>query len=82
VLDLPHWLTHSRVHYCLAERSAEPMKKIHKAYISTAALVASLVLAQVGIIDLVAKGYEMMAYAMIAVYGLPLLFNSKRLLFK
>ena len=71
-----------RIENEVAERSAEPMKKIHKAYISTAALVASLVLAQVGIIDLVAKGYEMMAYAMIAVYGLPLLFYSKRLLFK
>jgi uncharacterized membrane protein YkvI len=62
------------------ERSAQPMRKIHKAYISTVALVASLLLAQVGIIDLVAKGYEMMAYAMIAVYGVPLLYYSKRLL--
>jgi uncharacterized membrane protein YkvI len=58
------------------------MKKIQKAYISTAALVASLVLAQVGIINLVAKWYEMTAYAMIAVYGVPLLFYSKGLLSK
>ena len=49
------------------------LKKITKAYISLAALVASLILAQVGIIDLVAKGYTMMAYAMIAVYAVPLI---------
>ena len=64
------------------ERNAQPMKKIHKAYISTTSLIASLVLAQVGIIDLVAKGNEVMAYAMIAVYGVPLLYYSKRLLIK
>ncbi|NOS56564.1 MAG: hypothetical protein HOP37_09960 [Cyclobacteriaceae bacterium] len=69
-----------RIENEVMERSAQPMQKIHKAYISTVALVASLLLAQVGIIDLVAKGYEMMAYAMIAVYGVPLLYYSKRLL--
>jgi len=64
------------------ERSGQPMKKMTKAYISVAALVASLLLAQVGIIDLVSKGYEIMAYAMIAVYGIPLLFYSRKLLSK
>jgi len=56
------------------------MKQSHKAYISVAALVAALLLAQVGIIDLVAKGYELMAYAMIAVYGLPLLIYGWKLI--
>lgn len=70
----------SRVEMEIAERKKEPIKRIHKALISSVALVASLILSQVGIIDLVAKGYEAMAYAMIAVYGVPLLIFSKRLL--
>ncbi len=70
-----------RIENEIMERHSAPMKKINKAYISIAALVAALLLAQVGIIDLVAKGYEMMAYAMIAVYGVPLLFFSRKLLF-
>lgn len=58
----------------------KPLKKITKAYISIAALIASLILSQVGIIDLVAKGYTIMAYAMIVVYAVPLLLYSPRLL--
>jgi uncharacterized membrane protein YkvI len=65
-----------------ADQAGKPLKKITKALISLAALIASLILAQVGIIDLVAKGYTIMAYAMIAVYGLPLLFVSRKLFFK
>ncbi len=57
-----------------------PLKKITKAWISLAALLAALLLAQVGIINLVAKGYSLMAYAMIAVFALPLLFYSGKLL--
>ncbi len=72
----------SRVEKEVLERKNEPLKKTTKAIISAAALIAALLLAQVGIIDLVAKGYTIMAYAMIAVYGLPLLFFSRKLLFK
>ena len=71
-----------RVEMEMTERKSEPLKKTTKALIAGVALVASLILAQVGIIDLVAKGYTIMAYAMIAVYGLPLLFFSGKLLFK
>ncbi|MBK5278945.1 MAG: hypothetical protein JJE09_08790, partial [Bacteroidia bacterium] len=71
-----------RVEMEMTERKSAPLKKTSKAIISSAALIASLILAQVGIIDLVAKGYTIMAYAMIAVYGLPLLFFSGKLLFK
>lgn len=63
-------------------QKGNPLKKITKAYISLAALVASLVLAQVGIIDLVARGYTIMAYAMIAVYAVPLLMLAGRFLKK
>lgn len=60
-------------------------KKTHlsgtsKALISFVALVAAMLLAQVGIIDLIAKGYSFMAYAMILFYGLPLLVASPKLL--
>ena len=69
----------SRVENQVIERSKKPLRKIHKALISSAALVISLLLAQVGIIDLVAKGYQVMAYAAIAVFGLPLLWHAPRL---
>jgi len=65
-----------------AIQKGRPLKKMTKAIISLTALVASLILAQVGIIDLVAKGYTIMAYAMIAVYAVPLLLYAPRLLFK
>lgn len=43
------------------------------ALISILALAGSVLLAQVGIIGLIAKGYTFMAYVMIAVYAIPLL---------
>ncbi len=70
----------TRVETELEQRKGAPLKKINKALISLVALVASLLLAQVGIIDLVAKGYTLMAYAMIAVYAVPLLYYAKKLL--
>jgi uncharacterized membrane protein YkvI len=63
-----------------AKEKGKPLKKITKAYISLAALIASLILSRVGIIDLVAKGYTIMAYAMIAVYALPLLIFAGKFL--
>jgi uncharacterized membrane protein YkvI len=63
-----------------ALQKGKPLQKITKAYISIAALIASLILSQVGIIDLVAKGYTLMAYAMIVVYAVPLLLLSGRFL--
>jgi uncharacterized membrane protein YkvI len=64
------------------ERKNKPLKKTTKAIISATALIAALLLAQVGIIDLVAKGYTIMAYAMIAVYGLPLLLYVPKILIR
>ncbi len=63
-----------------AIEKGKPLKKITKAYISLAALIASLILSRVGIIDLVAKGYTIMAYAMIAVYAVPLIIFAGRFL--
>ena len=61
-------------------QKGRPLKKTTKAIISLVALVASLILAQVGIIELVAKGYTIMAYAMIAVYAVPLLIFAGKFL--
>ncbi len=63
-----------------AQQKGSPLKKITKAWISLVALLAALLLAQVGIIDLVAKGYTFMAYAMIAVYAVPLLLFAGKFL--
>jgi uncharacterized membrane protein YkvI len=65
-----------------AIEKGKPLQKITKAYISLTALIASLILSQVGIIDLVAKGYTIMAYAMIAVYAVPLLIFAGKFLRK
>jgi uncharacterized membrane protein YkvI len=65
-----------------AEHKGKPLKKMTKAIISFGALVASLILSQVGIIDLVAKGYTLMAYAMIAVFAIPLIVLAGKFLKK
>jgi len=69
----------NRIEIEVRERASIEMKKTHKAIISTLALIASLLLSRVGIIDLVAKGYTMLAYAMIAFYALPILLQARRL---
>jgi uncharacterized membrane protein YkvI len=58
----------------------KPLRKSTKAFIALAALAVALLLSQVGMIDLVAKGYTYMAYAMIAVFALPLLIRAPKLL--
>jgi uncharacterized membrane protein YkvI len=40
-------------------------------------LFLAIILAQVGIIDLIAKGYSTMAYGMIIVFAIPLLLRAK-----
>lgn len=44
-----------------------------KGLIAVGTLILSVILAQVGIIDLISKGYTFMAYCMIAVFAIPLL---------
>ncbi|HMQ01440.1 MAG TPA: hypothetical protein PKC24_16780, partial [Cyclobacteriaceae bacterium] len=62
------------------KQKGRPLKKMSKAYIALAALLAALLLSQIGIIDLVAKGYGFMAYALITVYALPILFFSFKIM--
>jgi uncharacterized membrane protein YkvI len=49
--------------------------------IAVAILVVSLLLAQVGVIDLVAKGYTWMGYGFIVTFALPLLVRGSYLIF-
>lgn len=63
-----------------SRQRGKSLKRITKAWIALSALLAALILSQVGIIDLVAKGYTIMAYAMIVVYAVPLLLHSGKLM--
>lgn len=64
------------------QKNKNHLSGLHKALISLIALIAAMFLAQVGIINLIAKGYSFMAYAMILFYGVPLLIKAPQLLFK
>jgi uncharacterized membrane protein YkvI len=66
----------------LEEKNKSKLKPVAKGGIAMIALLLSLVLAQVGIIDLIAKGYTIMAYGMILFYAIPLLLYSKKILSK
>jgi uncharacterized membrane protein YkvI len=66
----------------LEEKNKSKLKPVAKGGIALIALLLSLVLAQVGIIDLIAKGYTFMAYGMILFYAIPILFAARRILIK
>lgn len=68
-----------RIDVDLFQKSAKHLEGKQKAMISFVALIAAMLLAQVGIIDLIAKGYSFMAYAMILFYGVPLLVAAPKL---
>lgn len=68
-----------RIDVDVFQKSEKHLAGKHKAIISLIALVAAMLLAQVGIIDLIAKGYSFMAYAMILFYGVPLLVAAPKL---
>lgn len=70
-----------RIDVDIFQKSQKHLSGSSKAIISLMALVAAMLLAQVGIVDLIAKGYSMMAYAMILFYGLPLLIAAPKLLY-
>ncbi|MGC0251418.1 hypothetical protein [Pseudactinotalea sp. Z1748] len=63
----------ARVDQNLVDAKRRPMNRRTGGFIAVGTLVLALLLAQVGIIDLIAVGYTAMAYAMIAVFGIPLL---------
>ncbi len=70
-----------RVEVDVYQTTGKNLSGTRKAMISFVALVAAMLLAQVGIIDLIAKGYSFMAYAMILFFGIPLIAAAPKLLF-
>ena len=62
-----------RVNRGLQDRGRAPLTRYKKGGLTLFILILSVALAQVGIIDLIAKGYQALAYAFIAVFLLPLL---------
>lgn len=53
--------------------SKKRLTATQKGAIAVGTLILAVILAQVGIIDLISKGYTAMAYAMIVVFAIPLL---------
>lgn len=66
----------ARVDQNLVDAKRKPMSRRTGGLIAVGTLVLALLLAQVGIIDLISVGYTAMAYAMIAVFGIPLLLRG------
>ncbi len=64
------------------QKSGRSLTGFQRASISFIALGAALLLARVGIIDLIAKGYSTMGYGMIAIFAIPLLVKSWNILFR
>lgn len=71
-----------RVEVEYREKAGANLGGFRRAAISTLALLLAMGLSSVGIIDLIATGYSMMAYAMIAFFAIPLLWHSPKLLNK
>ncbi|EHI13935.1 YkvI family membrane protein [Mycolicibacterium thermoresistibile] len=70
----------ARISQNLIDADRPPMTRRTSGIIAVATLLLALLLAQVGIIDLVAKGYTAMAYAMIVVFAVPLLVRGTYLI--
>ncbi|MBZ2174636.1 hypothetical protein K8M07_05175 [Schnuerera sp. xch1] len=62
-----------RINSGLKEMRKEILTRKQNAILTVVVLITATFLSKIGIIDLVSKGYTIMAYGMIAVYALPLL---------
>jgi uncharacterized membrane protein YkvI len=70
----------ARVDQNLMDANRKPISRRGSGAIAVVTLVLALLLAQVGIIELVAKGYTAMGYAMILVFAIPLLLRGTYLI--
>jgi uncharacterized membrane protein YkvI len=70
----------ARVDQNLIDANRQPISRRGSGAIAVVTLVLALLLAQVGIIELVAKGYTAMGYAMIVVFAIPLLLRGTYLI--
>ena len=57
------------------------LKRSHRFLIAFGALLIAMAMSRIGIITLIAKGYLVMAYGMILVFAVPLLYNIRKILF-
>jgi len=62
-----------RIDNQLVEYQRKPLSSRRKSLLAVALLLVSLAFSQMGVIALIAKGYKVMAYAMMLVYALPVL---------
>ena len=62
-----------RINAQMEERLSKGLTKKQKGIIAIATLALAVSFAQFGIIDLIAKGYTIMAYCMIGVFAIPLM---------
>jgi len=72
----------NRLDVDIYQTTGKNLTGFRKGIISLIALIIAMLLAQIGIIDLIAKGYTYMAYAMILFFGIPLLAIAPKLLGK
>jgi uncharacterized membrane protein YkvI len=70
----------ARVDQNLMDANRQPISRRGSGAIAVITLVLALLLARVGIIELVAKGYTAMGYAMIVVFAIPLLLRGTYLI--
>lgn len=66
-----HALT-ERIDGELEEKGKAPLSKKNRAFVTVGILLTALVFSRIGIIDLINKGYSMIAYGYIVVYLIPL----------
>lgn len=62
-----------RINASMKESGKQPLSNKNNAILTIFVLLLATAFAKIGIINLIAKGYTIMAYGMIAVYALPLL---------
>ena len=62
----------TRIDKSLEERRGGQLSRTQKGGLTIGILIASMGMAQIGIIDLIAKGYNALAYAFIAIFLIPL----------
>lgn len=70
----------ARVDQNLVDVDKLPLSRRASGAVAVVTLLLALILAQVGIIDLVSKGYTAMGYAMIVVFAVPLLVRGTYLI--
>ncbi|WP_085522496.1 YkvI family membrane protein [Tuberibacillus sp. Marseille-P3662] len=71
-----------RINQHIVEKRHRQLTKPQQALVAMGALALSVILARVGVINLISKGYTWMGYGMIIVYALPMLTLGVRYIFK